>query len=322
LVSQFLPLAAFTPGQFAAVVATFLNTFQTSVLWYNTSELLLIGTNASRFAIPTDRLALLQQPGPIRDDLKYSHWGDSRQPLNDPEVFLSGLLLGPDELAELARGAPIYRDDRPVLDYTATRLSFSELAKHPMLSRIEELLTPLDRWLPGFSPKRLARIESIRRRNLGNIRVASAIARANAANENGNPNNVIGILEPLLPLNPRNFLARRMLGQAYAKLEQYDLAARELTIALEIRPDDAQARRGLARAYQKQGKRAAAIEQYRKELAYRPSSPLIHTELATLLYAEGDHEGSQHHLELAVELTEAAAKAASNAPQKNRSGAD
>ncbi|MGE4605172.1 MAG: fused MFS/spermidine synthase [Myxococcota bacterium] len=307
LVTQFLPLGAFTSDQFAAVVATFLGAFPNSVLWYNTSELLLIGTNASQFEIPMTRLSLLDIPGPVRRDLSYSHWGDSRHPLRDRRVFLANLLLGPEELAALARGAPIYRDDRPVLDYTTSRISFSELAQHPTLTALEELLTPLDRWLPDIAPEELAEIESIRRRNLGDIRVAATLSRADAIVARRPPGAIVEILEAVVPHNPSNFLARRMLGQAHARLQQFDGAVREFSIAIESRPEDAQARRGLARALYRQGNYAASIEQYRTELGYRPANPAIHTELATVLHAAGDKAGSQHHFDEAVRLREAAA---------------
>ncbi len=307
LVSQFLPLDAFTSDQFAAVVATFLGTFPNSVLWYNTSEMLLIGTNAGRFEIPMARLSLLDIPGPIRRDLNYSHWGDSGHPLHDRRVFLASLLLGPKELALIARGAPIYRDDRPVLDYSAARLSFSEIAEHPTLTALENLLTPLERWLPDLAPDELAEIDSIRRRNLGDIRVAATLSRAKAIMGRTPPDAIVEIIEAVLPHNPSNFLARRMLGQAHARRQQFDAAAREFSIAIEIRPQDAQARRGLARALYRQGDFAASIEQYRAELAYRPDSSAIHTELATVLNAAGDKAASLHHLDTAARLTKAAA---------------
>jgi spermidine synthase len=305
-VTQFLPLGALTPDQFASVIATFLGTFQNSVLWYNTSELLLIGTNASRFEIPMARLSLLDRPGPIRRDMNYSHWGDLRHPLNDRHAFLASLLLGPEELKVIARGAPIYRDDLPVLDYSTTRRSFSELAQHPSLAKLEALLTPLDRWFPGLAHEDLAEIESIRRRNLGDIRVTATLSRANAMMGRRPPGEIVAMIEAVLPNNPNNFLALRMLGESHATLRQFDAAARAYSSAVEIRRADARVRRGLARALFKQGEYTAAIEQYRIELEYRPDSAAIHTELAMVLNAAGDRAASQHHLETAIRLNRAA----------------
>ena len=48
LVCQFLPIEFFGPEEFRTMVNTFLHVFPQSVLWYNTSELLLVGTEGHR----------------------------------------------------------------------------------------------------------------------------------------------------------------------------------------------------------------------------------------------------------------------------------
>ena len=91
VVAQFVPLPFLTPETFSGVIRTFLDVFPVSTLWYNTSELLLVGTTGDVFPLSDDRLARLTESEVVHDDLAWSHWNGPRHWLNGPRR-LSGYL--------------------------------------------------------------------------------------------------------------------------------------------------------------------------------------------------------------------------------------
>ncbi len=101
LLCQFVPAPFFTSDEFCGVVGTFLDVFPQSTLWYNTSELLLIGCNGDSFVIDTEQLRDRLSLPRIHDDLRYSQWGGVSQWLNRWPLILGSLLAGPPQLAKM-----------------------------------------------------------------------------------------------------------------------------------------------------------------------------------------------------------------------------
>ncbi|HUG90529.1 MAG TPA: hypothetical protein VML55_06830, partial [Planctomycetaceae bacterium] len=120
LICQFVPLAFFDAQEFRAVVATFRAEFPESVLWYNTSELLLIGSESGPVRLGAKRFEAIEQNASVRRDLTVAFWRID-QTLDRPEVFLAGYLSGPAGLASISQGARLCRDDRPFLEFAAKR---------------------------------------------------------------------------------------------------------------------------------------------------------------------------------------------------------
>ena len=120
LLTQLVSIPSLTTDQFRGVIKTFLDAFPQSVLWYNSSDLLLIGVNDADFKLSRTALERLSSNKVVDQDLRYTFWGGPQHWLNQYPVFLGGYLAGPDELAELASGARLYRDNLPVLDYAAS----------------------------------------------------------------------------------------------------------------------------------------------------------------------------------------------------------
>ncbi len=105
LVCQFLPIDFFGPEEFRTMVATFLHVFPQSVLWYNTSELLLIGTEGQPITLNPQQLKTRIADGsPLKQDLDYAYWGGPSYYLSRPDVFLAGFLCGPEQLRKLSAG--------------------------------------------------------------------------------------------------------------------------------------------------------------------------------------------------------------------------
>src|SRR5262249_35757514 len=125
VVSQLLKLSL-PPPVFRGAIASFREVFPDAVLWFNTSECLLLGTAAGRLTFDRRRLALLDSSPAVARDFEQRFYGSEEFSLRRPEVFLGGCLCGPSGLAALAAGATPFRDDPPRLDYLASRQSTSE----------------------------------------------------------------------------------------------------------------------------------------------------------------------------------------------------
>lgn len=145
---QFLPLPFFPVEQFRAVVATFLKTFPQSFLWYNTEEMLLIGVKTPSLRLKGERLVLLQEDptgdNEVRHDLRMTLVGDKRYSMHQLPVFLGSFITGPKGLAQLSAGAPVYHDDRPVLDYAVSKVSQKDTNEIPIVALLRKHLEPVD----------------------------------------------------------------------------------------------------------------------------------------------------------------------------------
>lgn len=94
--------------------------------------------------------------------------------------------------------------------------------------------------------------------------------------------------------------ARYNLGQALARRGDLDAAARELDVALRLRPDDVDTldALGLVRRALGQGPEAAAL--FREALRSAPDDPTAHDALGQLRFAEGDVAEATRHFEALV----------------------
>jgi spermidine synthase len=145
---QFVPLPFFPVERFRSVVATFLETFPQSFLWYNTEEMLLIGVKTPSLRLRGERLTLLKEDpegdNEVRHDLRITLVGDRRYGMYQLPVFLGSFITGPDGLARLSAGAPLYHDDRPVLDYAVSGVSRKDTNEIPIVALLRKNLEPVD----------------------------------------------------------------------------------------------------------------------------------------------------------------------------------
>ena len=156
LLVQFVPLRFLTEDQFRGVVCSFLTVFPQSILWYNTSELLLIGSVDDAFNIAEGKLLGVDEE--VRADLQYSHWGGVAYYLNQPHVFWGGYLMGAEGLASATVEADVYWDDRPILDYeTVLNVESDELAFAEMLFKYRG---SIDALMPGEVDARIAEVQN------------------------------------------------------------------------------------------------------------------------------------------------------------------
>jgi spermidine synthase len=178
---QFVPLPFFPVGQFRSVVATFLDTFPQSFLWYNTEEMLLIGVKTPKLKLSGERLALLKKdPGgdnEVRHDLRITLVGDKRYGMHQLPVFLGSFIAGPRGLADLSSGAPLYHDDRPVLDYAVSEVTQKDTNEIPIVALLRNHLDPVGEIIDlSLDNAGQEMITQVREKNLDHI-VETALRR-------------------------------------------------------------------------------------------------------------------------------------------------
>jgi len=171
---QFVPLPFFPVDQFRSAVATFLKTFPQSFLWYNREEMLLIGVKTAKLALKGERLVLLADnngwDNEVRHDLRISFLGPPEYGMHQLPVFLGSFITGPDGLAKLSEGAPIFTDDRPVLDYAVFKVKKSDTNEIPIVGLLQHHLEPVDSIINlSLDNTERAKIEEVRAKNLDDL---------------------------------------------------------------------------------------------------------------------------------------------------------
>ncbi|HEY5659019.1 MAG TPA: fused MFS/spermidine synthase, partial [Myxococcota bacterium] len=304
VISQFLPIPFLDPETFRSAVRTFLASFPEAVLWYNKSELLLIGRNGGRLQTSVERLAERIAREPIRSDLRFSYWGGEDFWLARPRTLLGGFLIGPVSLAALSEGAVPLRDDLPRLDYAAGDSLRSDAGREEkIVALIRRHLDPLRVFLSEEPPEALvAAAERVRQGNLREVEADALLRRLEAERAEFDPERAVAYLEDVLRLHPENPKGQRMLGDALLAQERPAEAEIHFARAVEMRPDDVTAQRGLARALQLQGRTDAAIPHYLDALERDPADAESHWYVGVALWQTGAYPEALHHLETAARL--------------------
>lgn len=303
LLVQCVPLPFFTEAQFRAVIGTFLEVFPQSVLWYNTSELLLIGANAERFPWRPGLLPAPPWPEAVTRDLDYAYWGGPARALNRPEVFLGGFLVGPEGLARLADVRSRLRDDLPLLDYgtrQAHHLQTNELA---LVELIRAELTPLaDALGRPLDPDFARQVAAIQERNLRDIAASAWLRLAVGMQAQGAAAPMLEALEQALASNAENAEVRQRLGEHWLRQGVLGEALGHFSAAVDIRPDDALARQGMAVCLHRQGRIGEALAHYARALALDPANAELRNNLGAALAETGRLLEAAEHFREALRL--------------------
>ncbi len=304
VISQFLPIAFLGVEDFRSAIRTFLASFPESVLWYNKSELLLIGSNGGRLQTSLEDLAERIGREPVRSDLRFAHWGGEAYWLHRPHAFLGGFLLGPASLAALSEGAVPLRDDLPLLEYAAgDALRRGLVDEERIVALIRQHLDPLRVVLATALPDAVAAAAAgVRHGNLREIEADARLRRLENAQADFDPARALPYVEDVLRLHPENPKGQRVMGEVLLALERPAEAEVHFARAVEMRPDDAAARRGLARALQLQGRDEAAIPHYLDVLERDPGDAQSHWYVGTALWEMGAHLEALQHLEAAARI--------------------
>ena len=303
IVSQFVPMPFLDTASFHRVLHTFLEVFPASTLWYNTSELLLIGVNGEHLTLDSARVARLLGAARIHDDLDYSYWGGDAYRLNHPAVLLGGFLCGARGLRGLSAGAGIDRDDRPVLEYATASVGETRSQELPLLGELRAHLDPVESLFAERAPASWTRASvGVRERNLDDIEAAAELRDVEPFRRAADYEGVLRCAEGALRANPENAEAQRIAGDALVLLGRFDEAVTHASIAVALRPDDGVARRVLAVALHRLGRVAEAIPHYRAALALAGDDAETHNNLGAALGQLGDLTAARDEFERAVRL--------------------
>lgn len=314
LLSQFVPFLGLPPEVVPGMLASFREVFPHAVLWYNTSEALLVGVNADSLVVSADSLARALAHPRVRTDLAtFRYWGGPGYALDQPAVFLSGFLCGERGLAALAGNAASYRDDRPALDYATTRV----LARNDFdLGVLDSLRAHLDdpatvvRPLPPADT--LARAAALRATNLGHMEAGALVNSIRRRGLAWTDAATFDLAARALRACPENGDAVRLYAQALVRRGQGREAEAWFARALALAPDDALAARDLGWLLLDQGRVADAEARLAAAVAARPWDADAHNGLGAALATRGDLAGARREFARALALDPANAEIRDN----------
>ena len=310
LAVQFVSLAFFGEAEFAAVVGTFLEVFPHAVLWYNTQELLLLGSAERMPRLDLGRLAAGVLPAAVAADLAWSHWGGPGFDLVQPGALLGGFLVGGDDLQALVRGARSYSDDRPVLAYATADVQATEHREVPLAARLGTALSPFAVVVGdtvGLEAATLALAHRTRQLNLSDIVAVGHLDDAVAGVVRGGttpatPQQVLTQLQQAVRANPENVQAWYAAGKTLLLNRRAEAAIEPLGRAVALRPDDGLARRDLGLALLQAGRTAEALPQVERAVELRPEDAAAWNYLGAALGANGDLAGAVRCFERSLAL--------------------
>lgn len=308
VISQFVPIGFFSTDHFRVVIRTFLAVFPNSVLWYNSSELLLIGSVDGDPKITRKRLAELESDAALMRDLEYSYWGGPKFSLNQSQVLMGGFLAGPKGLGRMGADAPVYRDDLPYLEYTTSTKSAKN--EEQIVALIRTCLDP-----PGDAldtpptPQAAGAIETIRAINLNDILASLHGSAARVQLAAGRFEQGLRSLQPAVKLNPRNLWIRNALGMAYRDTGRLQAALEQFQFVLQRDPNQANAHNNMGITLVALDRMQEALPHFRQAVQSDPKLVRARVNLGqALLVSEQPQEAAPHfRAALAVDNADAAA---------------
>jgi spermidine synthase len=318
LICQFVPVPFFRPHEFRSVLRTFQEVFPVCYLWYNTSELLLVG---SREPIRVDaaQITAAWSSDAVQRDLRFSHWGGPQQWVQRRPVLVSCFLAGPAEIEELARGGEIYRDDRPVLEFSAAAVRATEVNEIPVSELLSRHLADVSSVFDGpMSRAELAEIQELRRQHLGDMVATGLMRRIESLESAGNYPEIVAVLKQALTWNGASVRANRLLGESLLQLGRPADARPYLEQAVAVDANHSLAHRALGVALHRLGEPAEAMDHYRKAAASRPDDPELLNNLGVALAQSGQVSEAVAHFRQAVALRPGYADAQRNLAQALR----
>ena len=301
IVCQFVPISFFGPDEFRSVIRSFLKVFPESILWYNTSEFLLIGSIDNRLKLSSERLKMLSSDDVIQKDLCFAYWGGPAHWLNRREVFLANFLCGPESLAKLTAQASVYRDDLPLLEYITAKNQIR--SPKPTIELIRPYIDPPNLVLSERpNDKTLSAIQSIREQNLRDI-VANFLYRSYL-----NQDNVL-LLQKAIQWNPYNVDINIQLGTTLSKQGKLYGAITHFTKALQIEPNSHEAHVNLGVTFLRQGRLEEAITHLTEALQIESNRYEPHVNLGMALLRQGKLEEAITHFIEALRIEPDSAEA-------------
>jgi spermidine synthase len=303
ILCQFVPVPFFRLDEFRSVLRTFRQEFPNCYLWYNTAELLLIGT-LQPLTIDAAEAEAAWSREAVQEDLAFSHWGGPDQWLRRLPVALSCFLAGPEEIAQMSAEGEVYRDDRPQLEYRVSHVRATEVNEVAVVQLLRQHLAKVSIIYRGpLSASELEEINQLRETNLADM-IASAFLRGlESLKAAGDYAAIVKVLATALEENPDNVRSNRLMGEALVKLGRLRDARRYLEHAAAIDGENPLVQHALAVALHRSNKPREAIEHYRLALVGRPDDAELYNNIGAALAQLGDFEAAidQFRQALAIE---------------------
>lgn len=299
--SQFVPTAFLTPAMFRRVVATFRASFPQALLWFNTSELLLLGRRDGSFQLDGNDLGRRLADPALAELLAFAHWGGPEHELRHWPALLAGLLCGPAGLARLADGAALLTDDRLDLEWSAASVAADARLEEDLVRLLgPHLDDPAEVLGLVLGEAERAAVADLREGNLGDLLAEAHLRRAAGLAARDDHHGVLVVAERALTCNPRSVRALRLAGEALLGLGRPAEAADRLRQALHIRPADGPCLSALGFAEHRQGRPEEALRHYLAALEQGPASADLHNNLGAALAELGRWDEAAAHFRRAL----------------------
>ena len=264
LVSQFVPIGFLQEPELRSIVATFLSVLPHSALFFNTTELLLVGRADRPLRVDPSRLDVLQENEAVHDDLTYAYWGGEAYHLNRPEVMAGCLLMGEQGLAALATGGQIQVDDLPSLEYSAADRAAGQVdgAEETLSAVLLELLdNGAALWEPSLPEAMQTRAAAVAAANLRDVPAYVLCRTATSLQGAGRFAESLAPARAALQLNPQSLLATRLLAYGLSQSGQSAEALSTYARAVSLDGTDLGLRLNLGMALLSAGRFAEAVDQ-------------------------------------------------------------
>ena len=312
IVSQFVPIPFLHPDELQRVVATFRAVFPEATLWYNTSELLLVGAAERPLTLEPARLAAALADSAVAADLSFSWYGGRARSNARPEVLHGAFLAGPRELAALADGAAVERDDPPRLAYAVTQPAAGEPPREiATLGLVRRHLAPLGASFPGLAPEQVAAAERVRDDDLQEIATAVLLRQVEGARAAGDTRQMLALLERAAVAQPGHVRVRRMLADLFL-LQGQVANAESLYVSTLAMADDSRTHGGLGLLLLTQGRVDEGVVHLRRAIELGPDDASFRTNLGAALVRQGRLREAEAEFERAQALDPALADARNN----------
>jgi spermidine synthase len=338
ILSQFISLPFFETHELRRAVASFLRVFPESFLWYNGSELILLGLRDGLESIEATRLARELRRPAVWEDLDFSHWGGRDRALRRPEVLLGGFLLGPTELARLAAEAAPFRDDRPELEYRASARALDPVRELESVGLIAGNLAPVEHLLEAFQtrPERAPSrakvspeatemaaldhdaVRAIQRLNVAALVADAQLRRVALLRDTGRLEELESLLRNVHARNPEHVQLNRTLGELSLARGRTEEALGYLDAALLARPGDALALKAKAAALHLARRVSEAIPLYRAAIRQRPNDAELLNGLGAAQAERNNLGAARRYFERALDIDPDYEEAQQNLSRLNR----
>ena len=291
VLSQFMPIDFFSIEEFQTLLASFHKSFPQSVLWFNTSELLLIGSEGSMPPHMTPgQFDFFHNNETLQQELDFAYYGIHAHKLKDIEVFMAGLISGPNGIARMAAGAPLYRDDLPYMEYKRERdptihlQLINYLTQH--MDPVESVINVAQMPAGEFS---LSTCNEVRRTNLPKIRANLLGQLAVKQAGSGNFQEAFQLCLQAIEVVPGGFPpAYYQLGTGLLKMGNDEEAIEAYRDAIRVDPDHGESHNNLGYVLRRLGRFDEAIVHLRESIRIYGDSPESLNGVARILATHPD----------------------------------